>query len=141
MGFLKFLFGHKLDSKTRKLPNGLTETKISEDTYVTNISQEQLDNWKIEKWKKDKVNDLLNDDGFHIKQDFRAGTIYFVEKFKVCEIYFELSGVSKFDILVFFDNLEEWSLPFKIKMTKLEIQEIREKLIIWLNEEKIKFDL
>ena len=44
MGFLKFLFVHKLDSKTRKLPNGLTETKISEDTYVTNISQEQLDN-------------------------------------------------------------------------------------------------
>ena len=83
----------------------------------------------------------MNDDGFHIKQDFRAGTIYFVENFKVCEIYFELSGVSKFDILVFFDNLEEWSLPFKIKMTKLEIQEIREKLIIWLNEEKIKFDL
>jgi hypothetical protein len=141
MGFLNFLFGHKSNSKIRKLPNGLRETKTSEDTYVTDISQEQLDNWKIEKWKKDKVDDLLNDDGFHLKQDFRGGTIYFVDNGKVCEIYFELSGVTQFDILVFFENLVEWSFPLKTKMTEIEANEIREKLMIWLDKEKIKSDL
>ncbi|HEY4627885.1 MAG TPA: hypothetical protein VIH02_01235 [Flavobacterium sp.] len=141
MGFLKRLFGQKESSHKYKLPEGWTETKISDDNFITHIPQEQLDKWKVEKWRKDKVNDLLNDDGFHIKQDFRAGTIYFVDKVKLCEIYYELSGVSQFDILVFFDNLEEWSLPSKIKMTELEMKEIREKLIIWLSKENIKSDL
>lgn len=141
MGFLKRLFGQKESSQKYKLPEGWTETKISNDNFITHIPQEQFDKWKIEKWRKDKVNDLLNNDGFYIKQDFRAGTIYFVDKVKLCEIYFELSGISQFDILVFFDNLEEWSLPSKIKMTKLEVKKIREKLIIWLSRENIKSDL
>ena len=36
-------------SKERDLPKGMTETKVSENTFVTEISQEQKDNWDIER--------------------------------------------------------------------------------------------
>jgi hypothetical protein len=141
MGLLNFLFGNKANSKTRKLPNGWTETKILPEASIIKIPLEQLERWKVAKWNKDKVSSFLKSDGFYIKTEFRSGTIYFVEKAKVCEIYFELSGVTQFDILVFFDDLVEWFLPSKIKMSEIEIKEIKKKLIIWLKKEKIRSDL
>jgi hypothetical protein len=125
----------------RKLTDGWTETKISEDAYFVNIPQEELDKWKTGRWTKDKVEKLLNTEGFHIKDHGRAGIIYFVENEKFCEIDFEISGVSQYDILVFFDRLSEWAFPLKKKMTGIEKEVIKDKLVIWLNLKKIKSDL
>ena len=95
MGFLKRLFDRNKIMPTRKMLDGLTETKISEDTFYASIPQEVLDKWQIQRWKKDKIERLVKKDGFHLKEDGRCGTIYFIENEKFCEIDFEISGVSR----------------------------------------------
>lgn len=141
MGFLKRLFGQNKTTPIRNLPDGWTKTKISEDSYFVNIPREEKDKWKTERWKKDKVERLIEKDGFHLKEDGRCGIIYFVEKGKFCEIDFEISGVSQYDILVFFDRLSEWAFPSKKEITDIEKEVIKEKLMIWLKIKKIKAEL
>ncbi|MFC4817411.1 hypothetical protein [Flavobacterium sp. GCM10023249] len=130
-----------MDKENNKLPEGWSETKISENQYLTYIPQEQLDDWKIKLWKKDNVTKILKKDGFIIKPDGRSGTIYHVKKERLCEIYFEISGTREFDILIYFDSLKEWSSPNKTEMSISEKKDIREELIVWLKKEKIKFEL
>lgn len=130
-----------MDKENNKLPEGWSETKISENQYLTHIPQEQLDEWKIQRWKKDNVTKILKKDGFIIKPDGRSGTIYYVEKERLCEIYFEISGIREFDILIYFDSLKEWSLPNNAEMSISEKKDIREELIVWLKKEKIKAEL
>lgn len=67
--------------------------------------------------------------------------IYFVENDKFCEIYYEISGVSQYDILIFFDSLSEWAFPQKKEMMDYEKEAIKESLVIWLQIKKIKADL
>ena len=123
------------------LPKGWTETKISDDFYETNIPQEQINKWQKVRWKKDKLTKLLINDGFYLKTDGRSGIIYFVENNQLCEIYIEISGVKEFDFTIYFDQLNEWILPSKKVMLESQKESIREKLIIWLEKEKIKADL
>ena len=130
MNLLKYLF-----------PKGWTETKISDDFYETNIPQEQINKWQKVRWKKDKLTKLLINDGFYLKTDGRSGIIYFVENNQLCEIYIEISGVKEFDFTIYFDQLNEWILPSKKVMLESQKESIREKLIIWLEKEKIKADL
>ena len=123
------------------LPKGWTETKISENSYLTNIPQEQIDQWQIERWKKDKVNKLIQKDGFYLKSIGRSGTIYFVDNNQLCELDIEISGVKEFDFIIYFEQLKEWELPNKKIMLENEKETIRERLLIWLEKEKIKADL
>lgn len=140
MNFIKRLLGYKREPRRNKLPEGWTETQISEDTYITHIPQEQKDKWLIEKWAKDNLIEILLKDGFHLKQDGRAGTIYYVAEGRFCEIDYELSAVPQFDILIFFDNVTEWSYP-KQGMTEEEKIKLKQELSDWLTEERIKNDL
>ena len=123
------------------LPKGWTEKKISEDSYLLNIPKEQIEAWKIKQWKKDNVEKIISQTGFHMKPDGRNGTIYFVKENQVCEIYFEISGVKEFDILIFFDQLTEWELPKRKPILEDEKKEILEKLLNWLKEKNIKSDI
>lgn len=123
------------------LPKGWTEKRISEDSYLVHIPKEQIDSWKVKRWKKHKVEELIKINGFHMKPDGRNGTIYFIEEFKLCEIYFETSAVKEFDILIFFEQISEWQLPKKIVLLESEKEQIREKLKMWLNTNAIKSDL
>ncbi|HEV7347926.1 hypothetical protein [Telluribacter sp.] len=140
MNFIKRLFSYKRKPREYNLPDGWTETKISEDNYITHIPQEQKDKWLIDKWDKDKLPEILLTHGFHLKQDGRAGTIYYVSNDQFCEIYYELSAVPQFDILIFFDSLKEWSQP-KREMTEEENIKLKQELTNWLAKEKIKADL
>lgn len=119
----------------------LDRKKISDNTYLVNIPEEQIESLKLKRWKKDNVENLVNENGFHIKPDGRSGTIYFVENNQLCEFYIEISGVKEFDIIIYFDQLNEWVLPNKKVMLESQKESIREKLIIWLEKEKIKADL
>jgi hypothetical protein len=49
MGFLKYLFGPNKTTTIRNLPDGWTETKISENLYVVNVPREEKDKWKTER--------------------------------------------------------------------------------------------
>ena len=123
------------------LPKGWTEKKISEDSYLVSIPKEQIEAWKIKRWKKNNVEELIKINGFHMKPDGRNGTIYFVEENKLCEIYFESSAVKEFDILIFFEQILEWQLPKRIAILESEKEQIRKKLKMWLNDRAIKSDL
>jgi hypothetical protein len=129
----------KTMSSNQKIPDGWSETKISKDTYVTHIPQEQKDKWENERRKKDNINKLSKKDGFHDKPSGRAGTIYYVENGKVCELDYEISGVKEFDILINFDQLTEWIYPTKESISDKET--IKGKLVNWLNKKKIKAEL
>lgn len=130
-----------MNLKKYLLPKGWTEKKISEDTYLLNISKEDIELWKIKKWKKDNVEKIINQNGFHMKPDGRNGTIYFVKESQICEIYFETSAAKEFDILIFFNQLTEWELPRRRPITEDEKNEILEKLKSWLKEKNTKSDL
>jgi hypothetical protein len=141
MSFFKRLFGSTNKKQSHGLPDGWTETKISDDTYVTHIPQEQKDKWVADRHKHDNVNELIKKDGFYDKANGRSGTIYHVDNGKLCEIDFEISGVKQFDILIYFDSLKEWLLPDKKALTPVEKLHIKEKLLLWLDSKKIKADL
>lgn len=141
MGILQRLFGKNKEMSIRKRAETRTETKISKETYFVNIPKEEKDKWEKERWRKDKVEKLLKTQGFHIKDHGRSGMIYFVENEKFCEIYYEISGVSQYDILIFFDSLSEWAFPQKKEMMDNEKEAIKESLAIWLQIKKIKADL
>jgi hypothetical protein len=117
------------------------ENNTSENEYWSELLKIENNKWQIDHWKKDKVDKLIKIDGFHLKEDGRAGTIYYVEENKLCQIFFEISGVKQFDILIFFEQLKQWELPVKKNLSDNEIEEIKEKLLIWLQKKNIKSDL
>ena len=137
MKSIKRLFGLINKNSGNKLPNGRKETNISADNYVINIPQEQKDKWVADRHKRDKVDELIKKDGFYDKPSGRSGTIYHADQRKLCEIDLEISGVKQYDILIYFDSLKEWILPFKKLMTTEEKAEIKEKLKPWLQNENI----
>lgn len=117
------------------------KNKSSQNLYFMDIPINEIDNWKLELWKKDNVINLINKNGFYLKPDFRAGSIYYVNNNQLCQIYIEQSGVKELDILIFFDQLSHWELPIRKEMTEDEKKLILEKLKIWLKEKKLKSDL
>ena len=113
----------------------------SQNLYFMNIPINGIDNWKLELWKKDDVINIINKNGFYLKPDYRAGSIYYVNNNQLCQIYIEQSGVKELDILIFFDQLSHWELPIRKEITEDEKKLIFKKLKIWLKQKKLKSDL
>lgn len=115
---------------------------MSDQEYFNHeIPKGELNKWKQKRREKDRVNRLLEKNGFHDRPDGRTGIIYYVENGRVCEIEYELSGVKEFDILINFDQLEEWFLPNNSMISPNEKAFIKEKLNAWLKEKKIRADI
>ncbi len=117
------------------------KNKPFKDLFVKRIPINEIDTWKLERWKKDKVDELIKNDGFYLKPDFRAGSIYYVKHNKLCQIYIEQSGVKELDILIFFDQLSHWELPIEQKISVIEKEQILVQLKSWLMEQKLRSDL
>lgn len=137
MKFLKRFFNLTNKNKTYKLPENWTETNISTDTFVTNIPKNQIEKWALDRLRRDNVDQMIRTNGFYNKPSGRTGTIYYVEDGKLCEIGLEISGVSQYDMIIFFDLLSEWIFPVKKLMTSKEKLNIETKLKIWLVKENI----
>lgn len=137
MGLFEFLFGRR----KLKLPEGWTETKISENTYLTHVPEEQIEAWEKERREEDDVNKLINKDGFHLISRGRSGTVYYVNSGRICEIYFEISGVEKYDLLFWFEDLKNWFYPEKVTILTDEKNKIKTEFEIWLKTKKIRTDL
>lgn len=131
----------KTKSTGNKLPEGWTETKVTENTFVTEIPKEQKNKWEKERREKDKIEQLIKIEGFHNKSNGRSGTIYYVEKGKICELYYEISGVKKFDILIWFDQLTDWIFPNKEPIKIEDKEAIKNKLVDWLDQNRIRAEL
>jgi hypothetical protein len=136
MNPFKFLFAKK--PARPKLPDGWTQTQISENTYITNIPAEQKRKWKEDQRKRDLIENLLNKDGFYLKLSGRAGMVYYVEDEKICEFDFEISGVPKYNFLFSYSDLNNWFFPQELQMTANKKEEIKLKFIEWLTNKKIK---
>lgn len=132
------LFSKRNKQSSQKLPEGWTETQISQDTYITHVTEEEKNMWTQNRREKDGLRTLINKDGFHDKPNGRTGTIYYVFRDKICEIEYEISGSKEFDICLYFDQLKDWIMPDNSALTQSEKSEIKEKLIVWLTENKIK---
>ncbi len=125
----------KLRTKT---PNGWTTIKLDDTHYEHKIAQIVEDKWLNERYKKDKVNKLLKTNGFHIKYHGRSGVIYYVDDGRLLEIGFELSAVSPYPLLLYFDNIKSWAIPKEEPLTLKDQTEIRAKLIEWFKAKRIK---
>lgn len=140
MNFILKLFKSKKRDET-KLPSGWSETQVAENTFVTKIPQEEKNKWSADRRIKDKVSNLINKNGFHQINEGRAGTFYYVKDSKVCEFFYEMSAVQEFDILVWFEELNEWFLPEQHSITEKEKDNIKMEFIEWLKSKRLKSDL
>ena len=125
----------------RKTPNGWTTVKIDETHFQNHIAEIVKDKWQNERRQKDKLDDLLKKDGFHIKYHGRGGMIYYIDSGKVLEIDFEMSGIPQYDLFLYFDTLKGWTIPRNELFAFKEQSAIREKLIEWLKVKRIKSGL
>lgn len=124
-----------------KTPKGWTTIKIDESTYQHKIAKVINDKWISERRQKDKLDELLTQNGFHLKSQGRAGTIYYIDNGKVLEIDYEISGVPQYDLLPYFDNIETWAIPNGEPLQAEQKAEIRQQLLEWLKTKRIKTDL
>jgi hypothetical protein len=119
---------------TSKVP----ATKMSATKYIQTIPQQRIEEWNAKRRNKDGIEVFKNQVGFHIKKG-REGFIYYIDNSnRVCECWYEMSGVSDYDILVHATGLNEWFLPTKKTLSPAEKNEIITKMKIWLAESKIK---
>lgn len=124
-----------------KTPKGWTTIKIDENTREHHIAKIVKDKWISDRHQKDKLNDLLKVNGFHIKYHGRSGVIYYIDNGKVLEIGFEMSAVRGYDLSLYFDDLKGWTIPSYESFAFKEQSEIKEKLLSWLKSKRIKSDL
>lgn len=124
-----------------KTPNGWTTIKRDDTHYEHKIAEVVEDKWTSERHKKDQLEKLLKQNGFHLKSQGRAGTIYYIDNGRVLEIGFEMSGVPQYDLLLFFDSIETWSIPKGEPLNVNQKTQIRDQLLEWLKTKRIKTDL
>jgi hypothetical protein len=124
-----------------KTPNGWTTIKLDDTHYEHKIAAAVEDKWTSERHKKDNLDKLLKQDGFYLKSHGRAGTIYYIDNGRVLEIGFEMSGVPQYELLLFFDNIETWSIPKNELLSVSQKTRIHEQLLDWLKSKRIKTDL
>ncbi|MBI9055534.1 MAG: hypothetical protein JEY96_17050 [Bacteroidales bacterium] len=115
------------------IPFGWTTIKYDNDHFQHYISEKLKEELASERRVKDKVKELIKKDGVHLKSHGRSGFLYIAENGKIAEIEFEL-GVN--GLILYFNNMTNWSLPIKQSITKEEKQGIKSKIINWAAETK-----
>lgn len=124
-----------------KMPKGWTTIKVDDKRFQHHIAEIVKDEWASERHRKDKLNELLKVNGFHIKHHGRSGMIYYIDDGKVLEISFEMSGVRQYDLLLYFDTIKGWTIPKNEPFAFNQQSEIRERLLEWLKSKRLKSDL
>jgi len=101
-------------------------------SHIHTYPQQMWDQWAAQRHLKDGLETFKGEIGFHLKSHGREGSIYYVDESKrVCECSFELSGSPEYDILVFAEDLNEWFLPKKKRLTAAEKNEIIARMKNW----------
>lgn len=107
---------------------GSTMNKINNTCYEAHTSEKIKDEWANERREKDKVEKLIEKDGIYLKPHGRSGTLYYVKNGRITEIEFEL-GMN--GLILWFDSVNQWSLPNKKNLTKDEKEEIKNAIVEW----------
>jgi hypothetical protein len=120
---------------------GTTLEKISDTQYKQHVSRKAQQGRDDERRKKDGLPGFIHKEGFHMPGNGRGGTLYYVRDRKVGEIYWEISGVPQYDLLIAVNSVNHWALPAPQTMTEAEKQKLRDELEVWLKKQRIRADL
>ena len=80
-------------------------------------------------------------EGFTFKGSGRAGCIYFKEAGRLIEFNWEMSGVPRYDVLLWPEEVKEWIYPERVPIPEDKQRAILLALKAWLRKEGIKSDL
>ncbi|HVX91193.1 MAG TPA: Imm74 family immunity protein [Candidatus Paceibacterota bacterium] len=79
-------------------------------------------------------------EGFSLRSHGRSGFVYFRERERVLELYWEISGVEDYDWLLSLEATKSWAHPKEEKVPEAERQRIVDALESWLASKKIRTD-
>jgi hypothetical protein len=102
-------------------------------THVTDdISPEQREKWQRKRRREDRIEALA--DGFTLVAHGRGGFIYYREAGKILELFWEMSGVPEFDILLNTFGLGNWVWPSSEPVSPADRSRIHDALASWLKQ-------
>jgi hypothetical protein len=79
-------------------------------------------------------------EGFSFHASGRSGSILYRREARILEIYWEMSGVPEYDILLWIEDIHTWTRPEREKIDLGERETIIRELEAWLWKEKIRTD-
>jgi hypothetical protein len=107
--------------------------------YEPAIDPKVVARWNAKRRGEHKVHEL--EEGFSFRASGRDGFIYFKEGDKIMELYWEMSGVPQYNILLSLAGLSEWALPSVVPIATEKQVEILAKLRGWLDANNIRAEL
>jgi hypothetical protein len=127
------------DSVKSKTPFGWTTIKFDDTHFQHHISEKLKEEWANERREKDKVQEMIETEGVHLKSHGRSGFLYITDNGKIAEVEFELRMNG---LILYFNSLTNWSLPTKQTLTADEKQKIKIDINNWATKTKnaIEFD-
>ena len=122
-----------------KTPFGWTTIKFDDTHFQHHISEKLKNEWATKRREKDNVQELISNDGVHLKSHGRSGYIYITDKKRIAEVEFEL-GIN--GLILYFNTLAHWSLPTKQNLATGEKQKIKSDIVSWATKtgNAIEFD-
>lgn len=122
-----------------KTPLGWTTVKIDDTHFQHHISEKIKTGRVTERYEKDKIHELLTKEGVHLKSHGRSGFLYITNNGKIAEVEFELGTNG---LILYFNNLTNWSLPTKQTLSANEKQKIKIDINDWAAKTKnaVEFD-
>lgn len=126
------------DKGTRVYPSGWTETKCSENSHICRIPSSLNEQWNEERREKDKVDQLMSENGFYNIGGGRAGYIYYVEDAHVCEMGYEGCGGEACQIGLYPIDLRKWIIPEGKSIDEEHQLKILRSMRQWLKSQKLK---
>jgi hypothetical protein len=123
---------------SQKLQPGWTTVKTGPSTFQVQIAQSVRDGWDEARRSKHNVPKLLRKNGFHMVQDGREGTLYYVNKGRLMEFYVELSGDPEYSIIISFNRVTGYVLPERVRLTDEEKNQLKVDLQAWLRRQGIR---
>ena len=76
--------------------------------------------------------------GFSLKTANRSGFLYYREDTRILEMYVEMSGVAKYNFILYWEGLEKWVYPQEMLTTTAKRKELRIQVQQWLDDHGYK---
>lgn len=78
--------------------------------------------------------------GFTLHVEGRSGAVFYKRDEHILEIYWEMSGVPEYDILLSTEEIRYWKYPHKEEVADMERDQIVGALESWLRKENLRSD-
>lgn len=78
--------------------------------------------------------------GFTFHAEGRSGAVFYKRDERILELYWEMSGVPEYDILLSTEEIRFWKYPQEEKIENPERDQIVRSLELWLRKENLRSD-